>query len=142
MVNAERTKLMTKAEIFRSREERRAIRINRYDRFDYVTFYMILCFIVFLVGCVVACALVGGMYAEDLLTHSTLSYLVQVAMDGAVICAILGVIFLIIAFWVYSGRHVRAEKKMKHYQAILKEVNHLSEQETAKVWRESEEYKE
>lgn len=34
MVNAERTKLMTKAEIFRVKEERRALKLNRFYRSD------------------------------------------------------------------------------------------------------------
>ena len=36
MVNAERTKLMTKAEIFRVKEERNALRLNHFYKGDYI----------------------------------------------------------------------------------------------------------
>lgn len=142
MVNEERTKLMTKAEIFRSREERRALRINRYNAFDYISFYMILCAIGFLIGCALLAVFVAGVNVDVLLKEDAIDQLYRMCIFGAVIGCVLLVLFLCIAYQVYRRRYIRSKDKVKDYRTTLKQIHQLSEAETQKVWRESEEYKE
>ena len=142
MVNAERTKLMTKAEIFRVREERKALRLNRFYRSDYISYEMIRAAICFVLAYVLFAVMWVLYYAEPLMTQKGIEELVVIAVQAGITLVCLLVCFLVAAYFVFRRKYVKAREKVKDYQAVLKKINNLYEQETVKVWRESEEYSE
>lgn len=142
MVNAERTKLMTKAEIFRVKEERKALRLNRFYRSDYISYEMIRSAIGFLFGYLLLTVMWVLYYAEPLMTQKSIDELISIAVQAGITLLCLLVCFLVAAYFVFRKKYLKAREKVKDYQAVLKRINSLYEQETVKVWRESEEYKE
>lgn len=142
MVNAERTKLMTKAEIFRVKEERKALRLNRFYRSDYISYEMIRAAIGFIFGYLLLAVMWVLYYAEPLMTQKSIDELISIAVQAGITLLCLLVCFLVAAYFVFRKKYLKAREKVKDYQAVLKRINSLYEQETVKVWRESEEYKE
>lgn len=140
MVNAERTKLMTKAEIFRGKEERRALRLNHFSRGDYISYEMIRSAIAFIFAYVVLVVMWVLYYAEPLMTQKSIEELAVMAVRAGIGLLCLLVCFLVAAYFVFRRKYLKAVDKVKKYQTVLKRINRLYEQETAKVWRESEEY--
>jgi cbb3-type cytochrome oxidase subunit 3 len=141
MVNAERTKLMTKAEIFRVKEERRALKLNRFYRSDYISYEMIRSALCFIFGYVLVVVMWVLYYAEPLMTTKQIEELVQMAVQAGVVLLCLLACFLVVSYFVFRRKYRKARAKVKDYQALLKQINHLYEQEAAKVWKESEEFK-
>ncbi len=141
MVNTERTKLMTKAEIFRVKEERRALKLNRFYRNDYISYEMIRSAICFIFGYALFVLMWILYYAEPLMTTKQVGELVQMAIRAGVALLCLLACFLVAAYFVFRSKYRKARAKVKEYQAILKQINRLYEQGTAKVWKGSEEYK-
>ena len=140
MVNAERTKLMTKAEIFRVKEERKALKLNRFYRNDYISYEMIRAAICFIFGYGLLVLMWVLYNAESLMTTKQVSELAQMAVRAGITLACLLACFLVAAYFIFRRKYQKAREQVKSYQAILKKINHLYEQETVKVWRESEEY--
>lgn len=142
MVNAERTKLMTKAEIFRVKEERKALRLNRFYRSDYISYEMIRAAIGFIFGYLLLAVMWVLYYAEPLMTQKSIDELIGIAVQAGIVLLCLLVCFLVAAYFVFRRKYLKSREKVKDYQTVLKKINSLYEQETVKVWRESEEYKE
>lgn len=142
MVNAERTKLMTKAEIFRVKEERKALRMNRFYRSDYISYEMIRAAIGFIFGYLLLAVMWVLYYAEPLMTQKSIDELISIAVQAGIVLLCLLVCFLVAAYFVFRRKYLKSREKVKDYQTVLKKINSLYEQETVKVWRESEEYKE
>ena len=141
MVNAERTKLMTKAEIFRVKEERRALKLNRFYRSDFISYEMIRSALCFIFGYVLFLLMWVLYYAEPLMTTKQIEELVQMAVRAGVALLCLLTCFLVASYFVFRRKYRKARAKVKEYQALLKQINRLYEQDTAKVWKESEEFK-
>ena len=133
MVNAERAKLMTKAEIFRVKEERKALKLNRFYRGDYISYEMIRSALCFIFGYLLFVLMWVLYYAEPLM--------VQMAVRAGVALLCLLTCFLVASYFVFRRKYRKARAKVKEYQALLKQINRLYEQDTAKVWKESEEFK-
>lgn len=142
MVNAERTKLMTKAEIFRVKEERKALRLNRYYKSDYISYEMIRAAIVFTFAYVLLAVMWFLYYAEPLMTQKSIEELAGIAVQAGIILLCLLACFLVAAYFIFRRKYLKARDKVKAYQAILKQINSQYEQETVNVWRASEEFKE
>lgn len=140
MVNAERTKLMTKAEIFRVKEERKALKLNRFYRSDYISYEMIRSALCFIFGYMLFVLMWVLYYAEPLMTTKQIEELVQMAVRAGVALLCLLTCFLVVSFFVFRNKYRKARAKVKDYQALLKQINHLYEQDAAKV-KDSEEYK-
>ncbi|MCI8464471.1 MAG: hypothetical protein HFI63_01240 [Lachnospiraceae bacterium] len=141
MVNAERTKLMTKAEIFRVKEERKALKLNRFYRSDYISYEMIRSALCFVFGYALFVLMWVLYYAEPLMTTKQVSELAQMAVRAGIGLLCLLTCFLVASYFVFRRKYRKARAKVKEYQALLKQINHLYEQGTVKVWKESEEYR-
>ena len=141
MVNAERAKLMTKAEIFRVKEERKALKLNRFYRGDYISYEMIRSALCFIFGYVLFVLMWVLYYAEPLMTTKQIEELAQMAVRAGVALLCLLACFLVASYFVFRKKYRKARAKVKDYQALLKRINYLYEQESVKVWKESEEFK-
>ncbi len=141
MVNAERTKLMTKAEIFRVKEERKALKLNRFYKGDYISYEMIRAGISFTFAYFLVVIMWVLYYAEPLMTQKEIPELLDMGARALIVLACLLACFLVAAFFVFRRKYKKAREKVKGYQTVLKQINRLYEWETVKVWRESEEFK-
>ncbi|QNM06888.1 hypothetical protein [Qiania dongpingensis] len=141
MVNAERTKLMTKAEIFRVKEERNALRLNHFYKGDYISYEMIRSGILFIFAYLLLTVMWVLYFAEPLMTQTRIEDLAMMAVQAGIALVCLLACFLVAAYFVFKSKYQKARAKVKDYQAILKQISRLYEQETVKVWRESEEYR-
>lgn len=139
MVSEERTKLMTKAEIFRVKEERKALKINRFHQSDYVSCKMIYSAISFTAAYFLLVIMWILYNAEPLMTQKSISELADMGIKALIVLACLLACFLVAAFFVFRRSYRKAREKVKRYQAVLKQISRLYEKETVRVWRESEE---
>lgn len=142
MVNEERTKLMTKAEIFRVKEERNALRMNRFYKGDYIAYEMIRSAIAFISAFALLFVMWVLYYAEPLMTQRSVEELAGLMARAGISLLCLLVCFLVAAYYVFKRKYILARDKMKEYQAVLRQIGRLYEKEAEKVWRESEGFKE
>ena len=75
------------------------------------------------------------------MTQKEIPELWDMGVRALIVLACLLTCFLVAAFFVFRRKYKKAREKVKSYQAVLKQINRLYEQETVKVWRESEEFR-
>ena len=132
---------MTKAEIFRIREERRALRLNRFYRNDYVSRRMIAAALSFTCGYLLVVLMWGLYYAEYLMTKRTVAQLANLGVKLVILWACLLSCLLVLVWFVFRSRYRKARGKIKEYQSVLKQLDYLYEKADDRVRRESEEEK-
>ena len=98
MVNEERTKLMTKAEIFRVKEERNALRMNRFYKGDYIAYEMIRSAIAFISAFALLFVMWVLYYAEPLMTQRSVEELAGLMARAGISLLCLLVCFLVAAY--------------------------------------------
>ena len=75
------------------------------------------------------------------MTTKQIEELAQMAVRAGVALLCLLACFLVASYFVFRKKYRKARAKVKDYQALLKRINYLYEQESVKVWKESEEFK-
>ena len=117
MVNEERTKLMTKAEIFRVKEERNALRRNRFYKGDYIAYEMIRSAIAFIFAFALLFVMWVLYYAEPLMTQRSVEELAGLmARAGGSACCACSSVFWWRHIMYSSGSIFWRAIKMKEYQ--------------------------
>ena len=129
MLSNEKIKWMTRAALYEKKEGKGSIRINRFQRSDYISWNMIKS----IVGVTVGYALVLLLYllgiSESVLDQLTLPYVVDMAGRFLFVYFVLLVVTGFVSFLIYYGRYQQAQKKMKKYAQYLKKISHIYQKE-------------
>lgn len=129
MLSNEKIKWMTRAALYEKKEGKGSIRINRFQRSDYISWNMIKS----IVGVTVGYALVLLLYllgiSESVLDQLTLPYVVDMAGRFLFVYFVLLVVTGFVSFLIYYGRYQQAQKKTKMYTQYLKKISHIYQKE-------------
>ena len=122
MLNEAKIKIMTKAAVFEEKQKKKALHINQYYKFDYVTYHIIKC----VLGATVCYGLFVLMWvlydAERLLTEFSVDRLFQLGEMVLLGYVAFALLYGIIAGLIYSARYDQAMKKMRPYMTNLKRL--------------------
>ncbi len=141
MVSEERTKLMARAEILREKEWEKSLKLGRFHRKDYISYKMIQSAFSFIFAYVLIFIMWVLYHAEELMTQKKIEELAQMGLGALMLLVCLLTCFLVISYFVYRAKYKKAREKIKDYQAVLKQISRLYEQESVKVKKESEEFR-
>lgn len=122
MLNEEKIRLMTGIAMYEKKANKEIFPVTRYFKSDYVGVRMIRSFLMY----TLTCAIILGMWIlyqiEDILNTMDLTVLLSSAKTIVILYAAGLVIYLLIAYTVYSRRYDTASKSMKIYQAKLRRL--------------------
>lgn len=131
MINEERVKLMTRLALFRQKEERRSLEINRSRRFDYLWLNIvktIICFtlaaVIIVAICLLCLLMQPGAWGLEQLLFFSVTVLV-VYLVGVVAAALT-------AYVISDNRYEESNKKVHEYQTMLRRMKWLYERENRK----------
>ncbi len=139
MLNNKKIKWMTKASIYAQKEERGAFRMNQYFPGDYVCYGMIKAAIGITIVALLVLGVWGLMHAEELLTMTAYEDLIAIGLQAAYRYAVVLVIFVAIAFFVFAVKYYQMSKDMKEYLAYLRKIKKIQEEEKKAVNADQEE---
>lgn len=132
MLNEDRIKLMTKMAAYETREGKKEIPISKYYRIDYITFHMLKT----AVSTTIAFCLIVAMWvfykAEFFLKNIHKMDLFELGKSIFKYYAIVMVLFLIIAYFVYMIKYSNAKRGVKRYYGQLKRLSMLYDKEGIK----------
>lgn len=131
MLNEDRVKLMTRMALFREKEERHSLEVNRSSRRDYLWWNILKAIICF----TLAAVLILAMYLVCMLlepgawsTQQTVLFVVTV-----MILYLAGVTLSALAVYVVSdNRYDEATRKVRQYELMMKRLKWLYEKEKRK----------
>lgn len=127
MVNQEKVRLMTRAECYRQREKRGALRINRYNKGAYVSQQVVKALIICTAGVVVGALMWIFYVSEELLGSNDLGLVGDVLKQIALLYGAALVTGALIAWRRYSHIFMKARGSVKRYYNMLRRVNHCNE---------------
>lgn len=130
MVNEEKVRLMTRAASYEAGAGRKALKVNRYFRGDYLSLQLIRAWIAYTVAFALCLALWVIYKAEYLMDH--INQLNIPAMGkglGLLYLSLLGV-FLIINYLVYRFKYQDISEELTAYNHILKKLAHIYQTES------------
>jgi hypothetical protein len=141
MLNPKKIKWMTKASVYEEKEEKGALKVNRYFRGDYICYGMIKAAVGITVSTVLIFAVWLLVHAEELMTTKTYEELVQIGVRLVFCYAVALIIYLCIAFFVYHIRYRAMQKSLKGYLETLKQIKKIQskEKQAAETVREEHE---
>lgn len=135
MVNTEKVAIMTRAEIFRSKEKKGVLYVDMFYRSDYVSHGMLKATAAYIIAFVI-CAGMWIIYDSDaLLTEYTVGMLFNTGLQIAITFVCLLVLYLVSAYYMLRDRYKKSEKRVREYQAILKKLDALYEKEKSRTLR-------
>lgn len=122
MLNEDRIKLMTEIAIYEKKESRKSLYISRYFRRDYIGFKLIKSAI----NMTLSFAILAGMWvvynAQELLETVEVEEFVVIGEKILVLYGASLLVYLCIAYGVYSLRYQHAKRSTKAYQTRLKRL--------------------
>lgn len=132
MLNEDRIKLMTHMAFYEQHEGKEDIEIGKYFKGDYVSFQMVKTAI-----CItIAYAIIVGMWvlgeANFLMENIQKMDFMDVIKKFLYGYLIMLVVYLVIAFAVYSYRYFKAKKNLKNYYHQLRKLSASYEQDIPK----------
>lgn len=131
MVNEEKVKLMTQMAIYESTKGKEQLPVSKYYKSDYVKFHMLKTAVAATFAYALILTLYGLLHAEELLEQiNGMDYL---ATGKALLLsyAIVVVIYVIIAWVIYSIRYERIKPDVIKYNRLLKKTAEYYKQERA-----------
>jgi len=139
MLNPRKIKWMTKASIYAQKEERGAFRMNQYFAGDYICYGMIKAAIGITIVALLVLGVWGLMHAEELLTMMAYEDLIALAYDIAFKYAVVLIVFVAIAFVVFSAKYALMKKSLNEYVVYLKKIRKIQSEEKKAVSADQEE---
>ena len=130
MLHPDRVRLMTRMTIFEESEEgKRALRISKFYKNDYVRWELIKTILSVTVGYLLILVLAGMYYSEYLIANAvTLDYK-GIGMKLLGIYLVLLVIYISVALLWYSYRYSQERKNLMRYYKSLKRLLGLYQEE-------------
>ena len=131
MVNEEKVKLMTQMAIYESTKGKEQLQVSKYYKNDYVKFHMLKTAVAATFAYALILTFYGLLHAEKLLEQiNGMDYL---ATGKALLLsyAIVVVIYVIIAWVIYSIRYERIKPDVIKYNRLLKKTAEYYKQEQA-----------
>lgn len=131
MVNEEKVKLMTQMAIYESTKGKEQLQVSKYYKSDYVKFHMLKTAVAATFAYALILTFYGLLHAEKLLEQiNGMDYL---ATGKALLLsyAIVVVIYVIIAWVIYSIRYERIKPDVIKYNRLLKKTAEYYKQEQA-----------
>lgn len=125
MLNEEKIRLMTRLAIYENREGKKAKRIAKYFRGDYVSWNVIKAGLSVTIAYLILVALWAVYKIEILLETLTALNIMEVAQG--ILLRYLGVlgIFIIISYIIYTIRYEKAKKSLKRFYKNLRKLEQV-----------------
>ena len=133
MVNQEKVRLMTRAEWYRQREERGALRVNRYNKGAYVSMQIVKSLIIATLGMLVTVLIWVFHEGERLLAFNDFEVIADIASGIAVMYGAVLVITALVAWKTYSRIFMKARISVKRYDTLLRKINSCNEREQRRL---------
>lgn len=122
MLNEDKIKLMTKLAIYEQGEGKKALACNKYSKGDYVSINMIKTAIVITIAYVLVVTLCVLHNVEYFLDQLISVKLMNLGIRLLVIYIIVFVVYLLIAYMVYSVKYIHMQEQNKGYSDDLKQL--------------------
>lgn len=135
MLNEERIRMMTKLARYEAKDGKKALKISRYYRHDYLGLALLKNFFLVTIGYLLVLVMIAGYFLDFLLDHVQ-ELNIRLLITGVVAgyAAVL-VLYTVITYVVSSVRYARARKSVKGYYGKLGELSRLYARKEKKLGR-------
>ncbi len=125
MINEEKVVLMTKASLFEKKQRKKAIKITRYFRWDYISLQLLRGWISVTIAFGLVAALWSVCHLEYLFENLNKMDLKGLATPFIMSYAAVTVGYLVILTGVSTYRYSKAHRAMNSYVGILKKISRV-----------------
>lgn len=132
MVDAQKVKVMTKLAAFEQKESKRALKIVKYYRRDYIRKELLKTFLCVTIGYVLLLSFFALHGIEELLGNAVQMDFTSLAHKVTAGYVILLLVYLAVGVYVYNVRYSKAKRKVKEYDRMLHLLRQLYRREQAK----------
>ncbi len=122
VLNQEKVRVMTKLAIYREKEGKEDLKVNKYFKYDYLRLQMIKAFVNSTIGCLLIVALAGLYHMEYLILNLTKLDFEAMGKYVLLIYLMVSLFYIIVAIASASLRYNRATKGLIKYNSLLNKL--------------------
>lgn len=129
MINEEKVKMMTKLAIYESTKGKKQLNISKYYKRDYVRYNMFKTAVTSTIAFIIIMGIYILLYAEELLLKLNDMNLLHEATKIGICYVVFVVVYMIIAWFVYSKKYEKVKPDVIIYNRELKMLKELYDKE-------------
>ncbi len=129
MINENKVKVMTHIATFEEKERKRAMKIEKYDKKDYVSLHVIITWIGASIGFFLLLGIILLSQVSMGIFNMNFMQLAMVAIAIGLTYILFSAIYVKISYGMYSKKYDKAKESMKKYSFYLKRLNRLYDRE-------------
>ena len=129
MINENKVKVMAHIATFEEKERKRAMKIEKYDKKDYVSLHVIITWVGASIGFFLLLGIILLSQVSMGIFNMTFMQLAMVAIAIGLTYILFSAIYVKISYDMYSKKYDKAKESMKKYSFYLKRLNRLYDRE-------------
>ncbi|NMB43432.1 MAG: hypothetical protein GX995_04790 [Clostridiales bacterium] len=122
MLNQEKVRVMTKLAIYREKDGKEDLIINKYFKFDYLRLQMIKAFVSSTIGCLLLVGLTALYHMEYLILNLTQLDFEAIGKYVLLIYLMVSLFYIVIAIATASIKYDKASKGLIKYNSLLNKL--------------------
>jgi H+/Cl- antiporter ClcA len=130
MINTEKIRLMTKAELLAKKQGKDNYLASHYYAYDYISVQVIKAAIGITIAYVIGVALWFLTRVDQILQENKISYVFVIVRDFTVLYVAVLILTLLVCSLIYASRYWKARKSMGEYVDSLRRLNQFYNKES------------
>ena len=129
MINEEKVILMTRASLYEEKQKKKALKISKYFRHDYISLQLLTGWFFMTISFVLCMALWAGCHMEYLLNNMHKMDLKSFGLTVLVLYVLVVAVYSCLLYGICSYRYSQARRSVGSYAQTLKKISDIYEKE-------------